>query len=210
MMLTALNVTLTPYGPTVTPVTVSHTGLETVVMSKPTVDHATPSVSDVPDKDQTNVLSALITPLAMLTDTVSVTLSGMEMTVPYGPVSVTQSVALATAHSTATVMSAYQMPPGENSTPVSVWKTGQVMTVAHGEETASTPVTPVTEVRHATVTCALKTLIMMSSTTEPVSVTTTGSTTDVLTGWDHVTQSVMDVLVQIAVTVSTVYITLTK
>ena len=56
-ILTAQNVILTPYGPTVTPVTVSHTGLEIAVMSKPIVDHATPSVSDVPDKDPTSVLS---------------------------------------------------------------------------------------------------------------------------------------------------------
>lgn len=57
MMLTAPNVTLTPYGPTETTVTVSHTGPETAVMSKPTVDHATPSVSDVPDKAPTSVLN---------------------------------------------------------------------------------------------------------------------------------------------------------
>jgi hypothetical protein len=84
------------------------------------------------------------------------------------------------------------------------------MTVAHGEVTASIPVTPVTEMKHVTVMSVLSMLTMMNSITEPVSVTTTGSMMDVSTGWEHVTQSVMDVLVQIAVIVSTVYITLTR
>ena len=64
--------------------------------------------------------------------------------------------------------------------------------------------------KHVTVMSVLSMLTVMNSITEPVSVTTTGSTMDVSTGWEHVTQSVMDVLVQIAVTVSTVYITLTR
>jgi len=132
------------------------------------------------------------------------------MIVANGPVSVTQSVALVTDHSTATVMSVYQTPHGANSTHANAWKTGQVMTVAHGEVTASIPVTPVTEMKHVTVMSVLSMLTMMNSITEPVSVTTTGSMMDVSTGWEHVTQSVMDVLVQIAVIVSTVYITLTR
>jgi hypothetical protein len=146
----------------------------------------------------------------MHTDTVSATPSGTEMTAQSGPVSATQSVALVTAHSTAIVTSVYQTPNGENSTPVNVAKTGQVMTVAHGEDLASTPVTPVAVMKPVTVLSVLRTHTTTHMITEPVSVTITGSTMAVSTTWDHVTQSVTDVLVQIAVTVSTVYITLTK
>jgi len=212
-MLTAQNVTPTPYGPTVTPVTVSHTGLEIAVMSKPTVDHATTSVSDVLDKDQTNALSVLTTLLAMLTDTVSVTPTGMEMTALNGLVSATQSVVLVTDHSTATVMSAYQMPPGVNSTHANAWPTGQVMTVVPGAENVIVAVTLATEMKHVTVMSASHMLTKTRWDTEPVSVMITGpamliTLKTVPTGWDHATQSVTDVLAQIAVIVSTVYITL--
>lgn len=84
------------------------------------------------------------------------------------------------------------------------------MTVAYGEVDVTTPVPLATVKRHATVICALRMLTTTSSTTAHVSATITGSAKAVSTGWDHVTQSVMDVLAQIAVTVSTVYIMLTS
>lgn len=80
----------------------------------------------------------------------------------------------------------------------------------YGVVDVTTPVTLATVKRHATVMDALRMPILMSSTTAHVSVTTTGSTKAVSPGWDHATQSVMAVLAQIAVTVSTVYITLTS